>query len=109
MSNIKNRDFFDVITGEAVDGEYYGKCASVFKKTSNVSMVFDSRGNYLGIRTCRGKIVNGIYKPKEGPCDFKSISDLKIWEDQECNNAFFLETKDGTFAQIDNRKTGVFP
>lgn len=104
MSNIKKRDFYNVTTGEDVDGENYGKEAAIFKKVDNVSMVFDSRGKYLGIRTCRGKIVDGKYIAKKGPHDFKSFLDLNIWAGKGCNSTYFIETKDGTFVQIDKQK-----
>ena len=44
MSNMKKRDFYNIITGERVDGENYGKDAATFKEVDNVVLVFDSRG-----------------------------------------------------------------
>lgn len=100
MSNIKKREFYDVYTGENVDEENYGIDASVFRKVDNVVLIFDSRGEYLGTRTCRGKLENGKYIVKKGPCDFRSFIDLKIWKGRRCNSADFIETKDGNFMQI---------
>lgn len=104
MVNMKKRDFYDAVTGERVDGKYYGVDAAIFRRVDNVDMIFDSRGQYLGILTCRGKIVDGKYIAKQGPSDFKSFSDLKIWTGKGCRNEFFIETKDGTFVQIDRQK-----
>lgn len=104
MSNIKKRDFYNVISGEIVEAESYGYDASTFKKVDNVEMIFDSRGEYLGIRTCRGKIENGKYIVKKGPYDFKSFLDLKIWAGQRCGPMDFIETGDGVFLQIDMTK-----
>ena len=104
MSNMKKRDFYNIITGERVDVENYGKDAATFKEVDNVVLVFDSRGEYLGIRTCRGKIENGKYIVKKGPYDFKSFLDLKIWAGQRCSSMDFIETKDGVFLQIDMTK-----
>jgi hypothetical protein len=101
MSNMKKRDFYNITTGERVDGENYGTDASTYKKVDNVDMIFDSRGSYLGIRTSRGKFENGKYIVKKGPYDFKSFLDLKIWEGKRCGSMDFIETKDGTFLQID--------
>lgn len=104
MSNMKKRDFYNITTGERVDGESYGMDAAAFKGVDNVVLVFDSRGEYLGIRTCRGKFENGKYIVKKGPYDFKSFLDLKIWEGKRCGSTDFIETKDGTFLQIDLTK-----
>lgn len=100
MCNIKKRDFYDIITGDVANAKDYGINASTFKKVDNIDMIFDSRGEYLGIRTSRGKFVNGKYIIKKGPYDFKSISDLKIWAGKRCSSMDFIETKDGTFIQI---------
>lgn len=100
MSNIKKRSFFNCITGEENRGEDYGINSSTFKKVDNVDLVFSSRGEYLGIRTCRGKIINGKYTCKQGIRDFKSFDDLKIWAGIQCAKADFIETKDGNFIQI---------
>jgi len=100
MSNLKKIDFYDAITGDPVNKERYGIDASVFKKVDNVDLVFDSRGEYLGIRTCRGKIINGKYTCKRGILDFKSFNDLKIWAGVPCAKADFIETKNGNFMQI---------
>ncbi len=102
MSNVKKRDFYDAITGDNANKEDYGIDAAIFKKVDNVEMIFDSRGEYLGINTCRGKMVNDKYVVKEGPKDFKSFLDLKIWAGKGCNVANFIETQDGTFLQIDS-------
>lgn len=104
MCNMKKRDFYDVITGEGVSGEDYGIKASIFKKVDNVSMVFDSRGQYLGLFTSRGKFENGKYIVKKGPYDFKSFLDLKIWAGQRCCSMDFIETKEGVSLQIDMTK-----
>ncbi len=104
MCNIKKRDFYDAITGDAVNGKYYGNDAAVFRKVDNVDMIFDSRGEYLGVRTCRGKFIGNKYTAKKGPYDFKSFLDLKIWAGKGCNFANFIETKDGDFLQIDRTK-----
>lgn len=104
MSNIKNRDFYDAITGDIVGAESYGRDASTSKKVDNVDMIFDSRGSYLGIRTCRGKFENGKYIASKGPYDFKSFLDLKIWAGKECGSMDFIETKEGVFLQIDMTK-----
>lgn len=100
MSNIKKLDFFDVTTGYPVSGESYGRDTSTFKKVDNVDMIFDSRGEYLGIRTCRGKFINGKYTVKEGIRDFKSFLDLGIWTNVQCPKVDFIETRDGTSIQI---------
>lgn len=104
MVNIKKKDFFDVITGEQVSGEYYGIDAAVFKKVDNIDMVFDSRGKYLGIRVCQGKIINDkgkiYYTGKKGIRDYRSISDLSIWACRPCSNIDFIETSEGVSAQI---------
>jgi len=100
MSNIKKKEFYDAITGDDVDKERYGIDASIFKKVDNVDLVFDSRGEYLGMRTCRGKIIDGKYTCKKGVFDFKSFTDLKIWAGVQCTKVDFIETKDGNFMQI---------
>lgn len=100
MSNIKKLDFFNVITGNPVSEESYGRDSSTFKKVDNVDMVFDSCGRYLGIRTCRGKLINGKYIAKEGIRDFKSFLDLNIWTSKQCPKVDFIETRDGTSIQI---------
>lgn len=64
-------------------------------------MIFDSRGKYLGIRTCIGKFINDKYTSKEGRRDFKSFLDLKIWEAARCPKVDLIETKEGTFVQIE--------
>lgn len=104
MSNIKKREFYNAITGDIASAEDYGIDASTFKKVDNVEMIFDSRGSYLGIKTCRGKFENGKYIVKKGPCDFKSFIDLKIWACKRCSSIDFIETKEGTFLQIDLTK-----
>lgn len=104
MANIKKRDFYNAITGDVTDAKYYGTDAAIFRRVDNVSMIFSSRGEYLGLMTCRGKMVDGKYIAKKGPSDFKSFSDLKIWDGKGCRNEFFIETKDGTFVQIDRQK-----
>lgn len=100
MSNIKKRDFYDAVTGEPVNKERYGIDAVVFRKVDNVDLVFDSRGRYLGTRTCRGKIINGKYTCKKGVFDFRSFMDLDIWEGVQCPKVDFIETKEGNFIQI---------
>ena len=100
MVNIKKLDYYDVITGYPVNKERYGFEASVFRKVDNVDMIFDSRGLYLGLRTCRGKFVDGKYTCKRGIFDFKPFSDLKIWAGRQCPNVDFIETGDGNFMQI---------
>lgn len=104
MSNIKKRDFYDVVTGDTVGEDNYGIDAATFKKVDNVEMIFDSRGSYLGTRTCRGKMVNGKYIATKGPYDFKSFIDLKIWAGTGCVPTQFIETPDGNFLQIDSTK-----
>lgn len=105
MSNIKNRDFYDVVTGDIVEAESYGIDAATFKKVDNVHMIFDSRGEYLGIRTSRGKFEKGgKYIASKGPYDFKSFLDLKIWGGKRCSSMDFIESKDGVFLQIDMMK-----
>jgi hypothetical protein len=104
MCNIKKRDFYNAITGDIVGAENYGVDAAIFKKVDNVVMIFDSRGCYLGINTCKGKIINGKYITKKGPSDFKSFSDLKIWAGEECSPSQFIETGNGTFLQIESDK-----
>lgn len=100
MSNIKKKDFYNVVTGDKESIDNYGINASTFKKVDNVDMVFDSRGQYLGIRTCRGKIINGRYKCKVGIRDFKSFMDLKIWGGINCPRVDLIETKEGNFIQL---------
>lgn len=104
MCNVRKKEFYDAITGDTTDGKYYGTDAAIFRKVDNVDMVFDSRGSYIGIRTCRGTFVNDKYTTKKGPYDFKSFSDLKIWAGKGCNLSNFIETKDGDFLQIDGPK-----
>jgi hypothetical protein len=104
MCNVKKMEFYDAITGVTTDSKYYGNDAAVFRRVDNVDMIFDSRGKYLGIRTCRGTFVDGKYTTKKGPCDFKSFIDLKIWAGKGCNLSNFVETKDGDFLQIDGAK-----
>lgn len=85
IDNNKDFDFFNVYTGEIEDGFLYGKDSSVFKRTDNIKLVRDSRGKYLGIKTCRGSFnPNGIYTARKGPSDFKSYEELKIWVGQKC-------------------------
>lgn len=84
MTNLKKLDFYNVITGEKEDFNTYGIKASTFKKLDNIDMVFDSRGEYLGIMTCRGKFVNGKYTSKKGIKDFKTSEDLMLWNNIEC-------------------------
>lgn len=86
MVNFKKLDFYNAITGDPVDEKNYGRFAEVFKKVDNVNMVFSSRGEYLGIQTCRGKIIDGKFTGKKGPRDFKSYTDFKIWAGVECVN-----------------------
>ena len=99
MSNIKKLDFYNIITGNKEFADSYGVDATTFMKVDNVDMVFDSRGNYLGIRTCRGKFINGKYTGKEGIKDFKSVDDLKIWAGVKCAIVDCAETKDGIIAE----------
>lgn len=100
MSNIKKRDFYNATTGDSVDGNNYGIDAEIFKRADNVDMVFDSRGSFLGIMTCRGKFINGRYTCKRGIHDFKSFMDLKIWAGKQCSGVDFIETGEGVFMQI---------
>ncbi len=100
MSNIKKKDFYNVITGDKESVDNYGIDAATFKNVDNIDQVFDSRGQYLGIRTCRGKIINGKYTCKKGILDFKSFTDLKIWAGKECPRVDLIETKDGNFIQV---------
>lgn len=104
MCNIKKRDFFDVVSGDVVGADSYGSDASTYKRVDNVDMIFDSRGEYLGIRTSKGKFENGKYIVKKGPYDFKSFLDLKIWAGQRCSSMDFIEAKEGVFLQIDMTK-----
>lgn len=105
MSNIKNQMmFFDIITGNIASAEDYGIDGRVYRKTDNVDLIFDSRGSYLGIRTCRGKFIDDKYTGKKGIYDFKSFLDLKIWAGKRCGPIDFIETKDGMFLQIDMTK-----
>lgn len=107
MSNLKKRDFYDAITGEPVKEERYGVDAYIFKKVDNVDLIFDSRGEYLGIRTCRGKMINGKYTCRKGIFDFKSFTDLMIWKGIRCAKVDFIETNNGNFIQI--KKQSCFP
>lgn len=100
MSNIKKKEFYDVITGDDATVENYGLDAAIFRKVDNVDLVFDSRGSYLGIRTCRGKFINGKYTCKRGIYDFKSDIDLRIWAGKICSDIQLIETKDGNFLQL---------
>lgn len=106
MVNVKKLDYFDVTTGIAVNSKNYGKDAVIFKRTDNVDMIFDSRGNYLGITTCRGSFDNnGRYTTKKGPKDFKSFMELEqIWKDVKCCDTHFVESKDGTQMIVDLKK-----
>lgn len=105
MSNIKKREFFNVVTGEKDDGKYYGIDSSIFRKSDNVELIFSSRGEYLGIKTCRGKFMKNdkggtYYTSKEGIFDFKSFDDLGIWAGKTCPSVSFIETPEGNFLQI---------
>ncbi len=100
MANIKKKEYFDCITGDCVNKEMYGVIASVFKKVDNVDMVYSSRGEFLGLRTCRGMIINGKYTAKKGIWCFKSFTDLNIWSGVYCTDADFIETDEGNFMQI---------
>lgn len=100
MVNLRKKEFYDIISGDSESGERYGTDATISKKVDNVDLVYDSRGRYLGIRTCRGKFENGIYIANKGPYDFKSISDLKVWAGKRCRSMDFLETKDGAVLTI---------
>lgn len=104
MSDIKKKDYYNAVTGEYVDGEDYGTDARIFRKTDNVNLVFDSRGSYLGIQTCRGSYIDHkgkkCYTSRQGIKDFKSFIDLKMWEGVRCANVDFIETKDGNFMQV---------
>lgn len=100
MSNVKKLDFYNAITGQEDSGKYYGRDAEVYRRTDNVDLIFDSRGEYLGIRTCRGKFINDKYTAREGIRDFKSFLDLRIWAGIQCPKVDFIETKDGNFVQI---------
>ena len=100
MVNFKKIDYYNVITGKSVNKEMYGFDTSVFKKVDNIDMIFDSRGRYLGIFTCRGKIINGKYTCKQGIRDFKSFTDLQIWAGVQCPRLDFIETDQGNFVQI---------
>jgi hypothetical protein len=104
MCNFKKKEFYDAITGNTTDGKYYGIDAAVFRNVDNVKMIFTSRGEYLGIITCKGTFIGGKYTTKKGPFDFKSFSDLKIWAGKGCSPSNFFETKDGDFLQIDGQK-----
>ncbi len=101
MVNLKKKNYFDCITGESVSGKSYGTDAVTFKKVDNIDMVYDSRGLYLGMVTCRGSIKNGKFTGKKGPRDFKSFIDLKIWAGKRCSRMDFIETKYGINMQID--------
>ena len=108
MVNTKKIEFYDVITGQPANKEMYGLDTAVFRKMDNVDMIFDSRGTYLGIRTCRGKIIDGKYTCKKGGIlDFKSFEDLKIWAGARCAKVDFLETKDGNFVQLGKQFGGT--
>lgn len=100
MVNVKKLDYFNVVTGDAVDGKSYGRDAAVFKQSDNVEMIFSSRGEYLGITICEGKFINGKYTGKQGPKNFKSFTDLKIWAGRECINTNFIQTEDGVAINI---------
>ncbi len=100
MTNMKKKKFFNCITGDEDNGKYYGIYSDIYKWSDNVDMVFDSRGQYLGIRTCRGKIIDGKFTGKKGIYDFKSFFDLKYWAGRKGSKVDFIETKDGTFIQI---------
>ena len=84
MTNIKKKDFYNAINGDDAKKESYGLESSTFKKVVNVDMLFDSRGEYLGIRTFRGKLENNKLNMKKGISDFKSFLDLSIWKNQKC-------------------------
>jgi hypothetical protein len=85
MTNIKKKEFYNCVTGCVELGNNYGYYATVFKKTVNVDMIYDSRGEYLGLRTCRGSIENKKYVPNKGIRDFKSFTELyKLWNGQMC-------------------------
>lgn len=85
MTNIKKMEFFDVTTGEPISRDRYGIDGKIFKRVDNVHMIFDSRGQYLGIRICRGKFINGKFTGKKGIYDFRSFLELKEWENVTCS------------------------
>lgn len=91
MTNLKKKEYFNVITGEKNDGKTYGKDAKIFKYADNISLIYDSRGKYLGLRISKGKfefeddIANkGLFIWEKGPFYFKSSDELKIWEGVSC-------------------------
>lgn len=95
MSNTKKLDYYDVITGNSVDEDDYGFKATVNKKVDNVDQVFDSRGSYLGIRTFRGRIINGKFTCKKGGrFDFKSCIELEIWKGKG-SSCYSVEKNEG--------------
>lgn len=77
MSNIRKKEFYDVITGESVEEDRYGEDAIIYKKSTNVDMIFDSHGQYLGIRKSLGKMINGKLTFRRGPYIFQSADELK--------------------------------
>lgn len=100
MSNLKKIEYFNVVTGIPVSGEKYGVDASIFRKTDNVDLVFDSRGKYLGLRICGGREIDGKYTFKKGGFYFKSSDDLKIWENIKCIDYKVEKTKNGNIAKV---------
>lgn len=102
MCNIRRKECYDAVTGDTVNARYDGKNAATFRKVDDANLIFDSRGQYLGIRTSKGKFAKGVCATKKGPYEFKSFVDLRTWTNQGCRKAIFAETKDGTFMRMDS-------
>lgn len=98
MSNLKKLDFYDVTNGKPLDASTYGALNKSFKKVDNIDLIFSSRGEYLGIQTCRGKIINGKYTCKKGIKDFKSVEDLSIWDRGTCVPSNYVLSQDGNYS-----------
>ena len=111
MSNLKQKDYFDCITGETVDDYNYGKDAKIFKKTDNIDLIYDSHGNYLGLRCSMGKFENengkdhkGKYIWSKGPYYYKSTEDLKVWGGIKCSPHIGIKLDKEAFVEISKKK-----
>lgn len=111
MSNLKKKDYFDCTTGEKVDGENYGRDAKIFKKSDNMELIYDSHGNYLGLRCSMGKFENenskdnkGEYIWSKGPYYYKSVEDLKVWDGIKCLDHFGIKLDKEAFVRVDKER-----
>lgn len=108
MVNFKKKDYFDCITGENVDASNYGKDAKIFKNADNMELMYDSHGNYLGIRCSMGKYINEktkeTYVWSSGPYYYKSPEDLKVWDGIKCSEHVGIKLGKEAFVEVSKDK-----